>query len=36
MLIATPISGKVIEPTIPEMTFLVFSREEAVITEVGQ
>ena len=34
MLIAKPISGKVIESTIPEMTFLVFSREEAVITYV--
>jgi hypothetical protein len=34
MLIAKPISGKVIESIIPEMTFLVFSREEAVITDV--
>ena len=34
MLITKPISGKVTEPTIPEMTFLVFSREAAVITDV--
>ena len=34
MLIAKPISGKVIESTIPEMTFLVFSKEEAVIIYV--
>src|SRR5215212_8294727 len=34
MLIAKPISGKVIELTIPEMTFLVLSREAAVITDV--
>jgi hypothetical protein len=35
MLIAKPISGMVIELTIPEMTFLVFASEEAIITEVG-
>ena len=34
MLIAKPIRGKVIELTIPEMTFLVFSSEEAIITDV--
>ena len=33
MLIAKSIR-KVIEPTIPEMTFLVLSREAAVITDV--